>query len=83
MQRRQSVEDFADHMEKILRLNDHKGGWQGAPCHQLYGKLIEEVMELGHALLNSNPENIRHEAVDVGNIAHMFYDNFKEVKKDV
>ncbi|MFW5981499.1 MAG: hypothetical protein ACOCRU_02860 [bacterium] len=77
MQRRKSVEDFADHMEKILKLNNHKDDWQGAPCQHLYSKLMEEVIELGHALLDEDPDKIVHEAVGIGNVAHMFHDNFK------
>jgi hypothetical protein len=43
---RKEVTDFAAAMEKELRNNDHKGGWQDCSPHWLIGRLCQEVIEV-------------------------------------
>jgi len=47
---RDTVKAFSMLMEKVLRDNDHKGGWQECDPRWLLAKLNEEVGELGKAL---------------------------------
>jgi len=74
--RRQSVNRFADSMEKTLRTNDHKGryGWSGWQKVSIFRLLMVEVGELALAIAKNNEDAIRDEACDVANFAMMIYD---------
>ena len=68
-------------MEKILKQNDHKSGWQTAPYNYLYRRLLEETTELFIALYEykiysgrSKKEAIINECVDIANFAMMIAD---------
>jgi len=54
---RQQVKDFGEEMERILKKNDHKGGWSGETDSYLGAKLLEEVFELMYAL-NFSPFDV-------------------------
>jgi NTP pyrophosphatase (non-canonical NTP hydrolase)/uncharacterized coiled-coil protein SlyX len=73
---RSEVLEFADDMERKLRENDHKGGWDGDEPKALLKRLREEVDELAKALASPNRQNDRviDEAADVGNFAMMIAD---------
>lgn len=58
-------------MEHKLKMNDHKGGWDGKDLDFLIKKLEGEVSELRHALLHEPGINIMLEAADVANYAMM------------
>lgn len=55
MKPREPVEWFAERMERRLRANDHKGGWEDCSIEYLLSRLCEETAELvgtitlGHA----------------------------------
>jgi NTP pyrophosphatase (non-canonical NTP hydrolase) len=87
------VQEFADDMCKLLDENKHKGerGWEYDSELTLLVKLMEEVGELAQLIYIKSRkqnlqndeiilENIKKEAVDVGNMAMMLYDKQK-VKK--
>jgi hypothetical protein len=73
---------FAVEMERQLRANDHKGGWQNCSRHFLRDKLQEEYDELCAALEqlgggNPSPAQRRdvcNEAADLANLAMMVAD---------
>ena len=83
---RKEVEWFSKWMEKKLRANDHKEHWSRSPIAYLFGRLMEELGELGLALCDAalldedDPravcydEEIVGEAVDVANFAMMIAD---------
>ncbi len=76
----------AAQLEK-LRQNEHKKGWDSVTFEYAYFRLIEEVGELSEALRAQevNPEgykNIRQEAADVANFAHMIILKCDEALKD-
>lgn len=72
---RESVLKFAEHMEKILKENDHKGGWSGCSPYFLFLRLEEETeKELKEAFLISDREKILKECADVANFAMMIFD---------
>lgn len=73
MEIRQPVLAFAWEMEKRLRANEHKGGWDEMTTDWLFARMVEEVAELNRAIgLRSG---ITHEAADVANFAMMIADN--------
>lgn len=64
---------FARVMEKCLRENDHKPGWQSDTLEELLERLEEEVDELKSGRLSN--EDVIREAADVANFAMMIADN--------
>lgn len=82
---RPAVRAFAEAMERKLRANDHKPGWENDDPRALLVRLHDEMRELrfelnGRAELGiggpSVPHLVRDEAADVGNIAMMIADVF-------
>jgi len=65
-------------MERELRRNDHKRGWEKDSLTVLYARLQEEVAELFNEITYidsvSTPERIAKEAADVANFAMMIAD---------
>ncbi len=78
---REPVVWFAGEMEKKLRLNEHKGGWEFASQWILLNMLHDEVTELGEALLSGNPLRIISEAADCGNFSMMLADYGKRLEE--
>ena len=72
---RPSVMQFAMAMERKLRANDHKGGWEHMSVHDVYHSLNCEMMELRDAIRAGIAKEIRDEAADVANFAMMIFDN--------
>ena len=73
---RQSVKWFAKQMEKNLKENDHKSGWQGMDVSELWSMLNEEMSELSYEIHDDKPtaEFIISECADVANFAMMIAD---------
>lgn len=75
VQLRPCVEEFAMSMEKTLRRNDWKGGWNYMSGDELFSRLSEEVEELRLALVHHRSRRtIVREAADVANFAMMIAD---------
>ena len=83
---RPCVVAFAWDMERKLRANDHKGGWEGDDWTALHKRMLEEAEELrsviaGKHLLGSGRPwqekraQVRGEAADVANFAMMLAEN--------
>lgn len=73
---RSEVARFAQDMERVLRANDHKGGWQNETTGYLSKRLHQEVHELSRELMRK-PRccyAVRKEAADVANFAMMIAD---------
>ena len=76
------LEKFARHMEKKLRENDYKDGWQSDTIRSLIDRVREETIELSNAAMApANLEDIQGEAIDVANFAMMIFDNAEEEKQ--
>lgn len=83
---RPEVLTFACEMERQLRANDHKGGWQQCAPDWLFGRMREEENELLAAMVRveldpwhatagrTTVERVVHEAADVANFAMMIAD---------
>lgn len=80
---RSEVRWFANEMEKQLKLNEHKGGWQNSSYGYLIAKINEEIKELELELEAEilNYQRIIKEAADVGNFAMMIADVTKKNKE--
>jgi hypothetical protein len=74
---RPEVLAFAQHMEIMLRKNEHKGGWKDCELsfHKLYTSLEAEIHELQAALLMNRPGAILDEMIDVANRGMMLLDH--------
>ena len=80
---RPEVQWFAEQMERTLRKNDHKGGWQVDSSGALLTRLKEETEELQAALIQGQdiaPEYSIKEAADVANFAMMLADNARNLR---
>lgn len=76
---RPAVQRFAEAMEKLLRENDHKNGWEHLTNSQIFSRITDERDELLIALTDpadfSRGCKVRHEAVDLANFCMMLFDN--------
>ncbi len=83
---RDSVKQFAREMEKQLKANDHKGGWDKCTFKYLFERLEEETAELSEFFVLNDERNeyqiqldnvgqIVREAADVANFALMIAEN--------
>jgi len=70
---RPEVMKFARAMEKKLRENDHKGGWEKCSEEYLIGRIKDETSELESAL---TMQAVTSECVDIANFAMMISENF-------
>lgn len=84
---RPSVQRFAEEMEKVLRENDHKSGWDELTNDHLLDRMMDEYQELHaemyHRAFGREPDypNLGlacHEAIDLANFAMMFFDNNRD-----
>jgi len=73
---RKTATEFAQEMERVLRANDRKGGWEDCSASWLLMRLRQEVEELSWALRERPhfPGGIMVEAADVANFAMMLWD---------
>lgn len=77
---RPEVRVFARRMERVLKENDHKGGWQDCGLNFLIKKLKEEMSEVLYEIDDNDafmlyPDDTLKELADLGNICMMLYDN--------
>lgn len=84
---REPVEWFGRQMEKVLKQNDEKGGWDNCNIYWLIQRIREETNELLSAVnlhrdLGATKENIIREAADVANFAMMIADIARKHLKD-
>lgn len=84
---REAVKWFAEQMEKKLRENEGKGGWDNCNIYWLIQRIREETNELLSAVnlhrdLGATKENIIREAADVANFAMMMADIARKHLKD-
>ena len=75
---RREVEAYAKGMEMILTSNDAEKGdqWKDESDRNLFHELMRQVLSLHKALVQGPVENVRKQAVDVGNVAMMIFDNW-------
>lgn len=94
MKLRSSVRDFANEMERTLRLHDDRGGWGDCSIQYLKHRFNQEIDEVNQFLdtviqLQSIKWNdgelnlyldskIRDEIIDVANFIMMIWDNLRE-----
>ena len=77
-QPRPQVQRFAEQMEKVLKENDHKGGWDNMHPLELLNRMKEETTKLADALENGFEDASIKETTDVANFAMMIFDVVKE-----
>jgi len=79
MNLRPAVQRFAETMEKILRENDHKNGWEHMTNAEIFFRITQERDELLIALHDpadfARGCKVRAEAVDLANFCMMLFDN--------
>lgn len=75
---RKQVQWFAGEMERVLKENDHKGGWDKIETLVLLNRLKEEVAELADAIEADDVSVTIKEAIDVANFAMMIADNTRK-----
>lgn len=85
---RKEVKWFAEQMEKILKENDGKGGWQQEDLSYLFESLRAEVGELrvklppyGDVESVKDRKGTIKECVDLANFAMMIADNVKRLEE--
>lgn len=84
MNLRSSVKQFAQAMERKLRENDHKGGWDETTDACLIERLFEEANELSWAMSRvgdgppPDPHRVVDECADVANFAMMIADKARK-----
>jgi len=71
---RDVVRWFAIEMERALRANDHKGGWEHESVYDLYWRMRDEIMEMTEAIIDVDDASAARKAVDVANFAMMIWD---------
>lgn len=78
---REQVQWFAEEMEKVLRNNDHKGGWDKYDDGYLVWMLRNNLAELTELIFQESKDvqKVIKEAVDVANFAMMIADNARRV----
>jgi len=70
------VLQFASEMERVLKLNDHKGGWQECDVEYLRHRLVEEMGEYFRSIeaFTTSSKIQQKELVDIANFAMMLWD---------
>jgi hypothetical protein len=81
MKIREEVRWFAEEMEKQLRANEHKGGWQDCNPEFLLEELHKNYTEL-YLLFPKDTADICRRAANIANFAMMIADKYKAVKED-
>jgi hypothetical protein len=84
---RPEVKWMAIEMEKTLRKNDHKGGWQDCSIEYLYAGFFHESVELDDEIYGMGTDRMDYdriiaEAVDAANYAMMIADVARKLKQD-
>lgn len=83
MKIRPCVMKFARQMERKLRENDYKGGWEKETNEYLLSRLREETDDVENwaKCLMRSPIHLQKECADVANFAMMIYDNSKRPER--
>jgi hypothetical protein len=68
-------------MERELRANDYKGGWQRETLSALIDRLFDEVRVLDRCLDIASSDELDTECADIANYAMMIADNTKRLHK--
>ncbi len=68
---RESIKNFAQHMESALVENEHKGGWQGCEMSHFIKCLKKQLQDLMLSLADRDNERITKEAADIANFCMM------------
>lgn len=78
---REEVKWFAEEMEKVLRENDHKGGWNKCDDGYLAWMLRDNLTELCEAAFQEPKDLLKmtKSAVDIANYAMMIADNVRKI----
>jgi NTP pyrophosphatase (non-canonical NTP hydrolase) len=83
---REEVQEFAEVMEKKLKANDYKGGWENCSIDFLTYRLREEQAELFQALTmfhrfpnEQTRKLVEDECADISNFAMMINDLVKKM----
>jgi len=77
MEPRAVVESFAKEMEKQLRANEYKGGWEDCTARHLLDELQRNYIAIISAFLNNDCDgDITRRCANVANFAMMIADNF-------
>ena len=78
---REEVKWFAEEMEKVLRENDHKGGWNKCDDGYLAWMLKDNLTELCEAAFQEPKDLLKmpKSAVDIANYAMMIVDNVRKI----
>lgn len=81
---RRPVVQFAKEMEKTLKKNDYKGGWQHCTFEYLHAKLHEEMMEVDREIYRGikSRKNLKKELTDVANVCMMIWENLDYWRSD-
>jgi hypothetical protein len=86
MKIRPVVQRFAEHMERVLQKNDHKGGWKGMTVHDVVDLMYMELREADIERYrwgtgNGNRYVLIRELVDVANFAMMGVDLLESIDR--
>jgi hypothetical protein len=79
---RDSLDQFATEMEKVLRKHDHKRAWRELPIEALIRKLMIEIEEFKVAHEFFHVQDTRNELVDVANFALILWDRLSLLDQD-
>ena len=83
MELRPELQEFAEEMERVLRNNDHKSGWDSMSIHSLFERIKGEFEELQreYILMNNATDSggrihrMGHEAIDIANFCMFLHYN--------
>lgn len=77
---RPELQRFAFALERRLRKNDHKGGWQFMSVEECLDRALDEQEELAQELSKDEPslKNVRHEIEDRVNFLLFAWNNAGE-----
>jgi len=83
---RNEVIEFAEDMEKVLKENDHKHGWDEMSYHRLYTHIKTEFEEFQREYIltchrldgrdDAGIAKMRKEAIDIANFCMFFCHNY-------
>lgn len=71
---RPSVYKYALEMERVLKYNDHKGGWEDCDLRYLESRLDDEVFEYKTESKKRHHAKASREVIDVANYCMMIYE---------
>jgi hypothetical protein len=82
---RKELTAFARAMEKVLRQNDWKHGWENDSVKALVDRIWDEIREMEVAMSNYQkncalPEDAQKELVDIANFCMMAWDRIEILK---